>query len=63
MSNVPVGNSWGVKGSPEGNTYYGYTLIAKNLSLKVNNHPYNDVIIVNLRQFNIYSAQGSSINY
>ena len=63
MSNVPVGTTWGVKGSPEGNTYYGYALIAKNLSFKVNNQPYNDVIIVNLRQFNIYSAQGSSINY
>ncbi|MDE3182003.1 MAG: hypothetical protein KGM16_01180 [Bacteroidota bacterium] len=63
MSNVPAGTSWEVTQSDDGTSYSGYTLIAKNLSVNVNNKQYNDVIIVNIRQYNHYVNTGSSINY
>jgi len=61
MSNVPAGTAWGV--TSDGNTYSGYTLIAKNLSVNVKNKQYNDVIIVNIRQYNHFFKTGSSVNY
>ncbi len=63
MSNVPAGTTWGVNQSGGGSNYSGYTLIAKNVSVNVNNTQYNDVIIVNIRQYNQIMGTGSSVNY
>lgn len=63
MSNVPAGTTWEVTQSSDGSSYSGYTLVAKNLSVNVNNNQYTNVIIVNIRQYNHFLNTGSSINY
>jgi hypothetical protein len=64
MSNVPAGTTWGVATGFENTSWTGFTLIAKNLSVDVDNKQYNDVIIVNYRKYaSIFGMKnGVSIN-
>ena len=68
VSNAPEGTVWGTSffKAIDGAVFKGYTLIAKNVSVNVNNTQYNDVIIVNYREYttnNFLGNTGSSTNY
>ncbi len=64
MSNVPPGTTWGVSTGFENTSFAGFTLIARNLSVNVNNKQYSDVIIVNYRKYNVSFGvkSGFSVN-
>lgn len=64
MSNVPEGTRWGVSNGLITSSYSAYTLVAKNVSVNVNNKEYTDVIIVNFRQYqNTIIKEGYSTNF
>ena len=64
MSNVPEGTTWHVTKATDGSSFNGFTLVAKNLSVNVNNKQYSDVIIVNYRNYTSFLANGgASTNY